>query len=223
MAMGGDNGPSVTYTTSHAAGIKVKYVRHQIWSDDPTFTPTPSGTDSPTPTDSGTPTNTPTPTDTPIFTYTPTPTYISANMLTNGDFSSGMTNWTTYESGGANANFSVQSGQLKVQVINSGTYIYDIQVFYENLLIENGKDYRLTFDARSQAARSIIAEVGESDDDFTAYGSDTIDLTTTMTTYSFDFTMTEATDSTARINLQCGLYGSTMYFDNVALYCLTAP
>lgn len=123
----------------------------------------------------------------------------------------------------ANANFSVQSGAFKIQVLTAGSAVNQIQLIYENLLIQNGKSYTLTFDARCTVARTIQVEASKGENPFDIYYSEVFNLTTTMSPFTMNFTMTQPTDEAGRICFDIGAYSGTVYIDNVVLLCNTPP
>ena len=174
------------------------------------------------------PTVIPLPTDAPtqISTQAPTPApttpVTGTELIQNGDFSNGTTGWLAgfYETAAGSA--SVSGGQYHISITNGGTALWHIQITQGGLSIQNGMTYAVSFDARADGPRTVEVRVGMSADPYTGY-SDTLvaDLTTTMSSYSFQFTMTEASDTAARIEFNCGTNSSDIYLDNVSVLDLS--
>jgi beta-glucanase (GH16 family) len=176
------------------------------------------------------------PTATPAPTSTPTPDGgggggggsepTSGNMVANGDFSGGMTGWGWYVHPAAEAYRGIKNGEIYVEIPDDGDAEYHIQVNKPNLTIVKGRDYALYFDARTDGGtRSIGAFVGMMEKDWRAFGFQTFNITSTMTRYSFTFTMSEDTQFLSQVSFQLGGPGAALlpgvYLDNIALYDLT--
>lgn len=148
----------------------------------------------------------------------------TTNILKNGDFATGLTNWSTWvdSAAGNGASITVVSGALKVIETKSDTLNYGIQASYAGLAVEAGVTYTLSFDAWADAAISIgtgICHNGSVDNDWTIpgyfYGS--ADLTTTKQNFSTDFTP-KTSDAIAVLQFNLGKNpGKTLYLDNVSL------
>jgi hypothetical protein len=95
-------------------------------------------------------------------------------------------------------------------------------------MLEQGKSYRLSFDARATVPRSIQAIVEHKGGDFTKYLQQTVPLTQDMKSYSFTFTM-PAADNGAHAVFALGAAGEPVmqthdvYFDNVSLVEVKMP
>lgn len=164
---------------------------------------------------------------------TPTPTPdgggsepTSGNLVANGDFSGGMTGWGWYLHPAAEAYRSIKNGELYVEIPDDGDAEYHIQVNKPNLTIVKGRQYALYFDARTDGGtRSIGAFVGMMEKDWRAFGFQSFNITSTMTRYSFTFTMSEDTQFLSQVSFQLGHPSASLqpgvYLDNIALYDLT--
>lgn len=165
-----------------------------------------------------------TPTPTPTATLTPTPTAVITpppnNMLTNGDFSNALTGWDAWADAQLNgaATFEVVGGQFKATITNGGTELWAVGLLQENLVIENGVEYVVTFDAKADAARTMQASVAMSKDPWAVYSKEEIiNLTTTLKPYAFSFTMGQATDNAAVLEFDMGKLTGTITMDNIVL------
>ncbi|MBN2735859.1 MAG: leucine-rich repeat domain-containing protein [Spirochaetales bacterium] len=162
--------------------------------------------------------NTPEP-ETPTPVIDPTPVTGIENVI-NGAFVDGVSAWVGgyYET--ATGSLSVTNGVLRVGITNGGTASWNVQVNQGSINIERGKNYVFSFDARSDAPRTIEANVGMISEPYTSYfASGPLSLTTTMTKYSFNFAALSS-DNSARVEFNCGIDSADLYFDNVSLITL---
>jgi hypothetical protein len=146
------------------------------------------------------------------------------NMVINGSFSDGETDWILTALLPGQATGSIQNGEYAVSITNGGNFVWDINLKQENLSIENGKNYSVSFDAYAAAPRQIAALVGKNSDPWTVYsGNENFSLTTSKQNYSYSFTMQEATDPIARLGFDVGLSTVDVFFDNITLTEVEEP
>jgi hypothetical protein len=143
----------------------------------------------------------------------------SDNILINGNFSNGETNWNLTVLGAGQATSSVQNGEYAISIAHGGNFMWDINLTQGNLPIENGKTYKVSFDAYAAAPRQIAVLVGKNSDPWTVYsGLDNfVSLTTSKQTFEYSFTMNNPTDPVARVGFDVGLSTDDVYFDNITL------
>jgi hypothetical protein len=106
-----------------------------------------------------------------------------------------------------------------------GTGVWHIQLMQTGLTIENGITYEYSFTASADAERTIEAKIGGGADvgyasysNFTGEAGEQFTITTTPTTYSSSFTMTEATNTNANFEFLLGNAGTDgVYIDDVVL------
>ncbi len=144
-------------------------------------------------------------------------------LISNGEFETDLEGWFQFMNGGEAA-FNAVDGELLVDVKSTGQLDYAIQLYQDTLEMHKGIDYKITFDARSTIDRSIEARMQINGEDYRAYISDIIDLTSEMKSYTIEFTMNDATDLAPRFALNMGTpldyEGDPMpphqiYFDNI--------
>ncbi len=133
------------------------------------------------------------------------------DLLTNGDFENGTAPWV-------GNNFSVVAGEAFISTTNAGGDPWSTQLVHGSLEFENGKEYVLTFYARAAANRQItvaIQNVGAWTDQFR---QENIDITTTMTEYTYTFNAT-SDNSNVQIGFLMAGFGSTdaIYYDDISL------
>ena len=128
---------------------------------------------------------------------------------------------------GAAATASVESGELHVTIANGGTIPADIQVsqgagISPVLVCVAGRNYRLQFDARADVDRTLTTSIWENGHDvdnsgfaYDTYCYTTYNITTTLSTYSVDFTM-PITNYHAGLAFFCGNDTTDLYIDNVS-------
>lgn len=150
-----------------------------------------------------------------------TPTPSTVNILANGDFSDGGTHWITVPdtASGGSASGGSAGGEYKVSIANTGSLAYSVQLCQGGLKLTGGKTYRLTFDAKSTAVRTIQLHILNSSN-YANYASKPVNIDGTMKSYSFDFGMSTTNDN-AILAIHLGateaLSAHDVYFDNMAL------
>ena len=150
----------------------------------------------------------------------------TGNLVSNGDFSGGMTGWGWYLAPNAMAYRSIVNGEIYVQIPDDGDATSHIQVNKPNITLVNGRQYALYFDVHSASStRNIVANVSMMENPWTTFGSQTFNITTTKQRYSFTFTMSQPTQFLSQVSFQLGDPSAKLkpgvYLDNIALYDLT--
>ncbi|MNY42727.1 Carbohydrate binding domain protein [compost metagenome] len=109
-----------------------------------------------------------------------------------------MAGWTQYFDGTGSA--QALNGELAVSLTGTGGANYSAQVDYAELKLEQGKTYKLTFQARSDIDRLIEVAVEHKGGDYTKYlPARQVALTDEMSEYSYTFTMDGTTDALAHL------------------------
>ncbi|MEZ0536449.1 carbohydrate binding domain-containing protein [Caldicellulosiruptoraceae bacterium PP1] len=145
---------------------------------------------------------------------------ISKNLITNGEVKNDLNAFGTYVGNGANAKFENEKGRIKLTINNIGTTFYSVQLS-QNLVLEKGKRYRVSFDAKSSIDRPVQVMIDNSSN-YTRYKDYTYTFGNQMKTYQFDFEM-PTTRNDARFNFCIGSVDNTqnvphtIYFDNFKL------
>ncbi len=129
--------------------------------------------------------------------------------------------WSFYagESFGGSGQAQIEAGKFKINVDQPGGPVYALQLIQTPVKIEKGTAYKLTYQAKAEAPRSMAVKVGGTADrnwaDYT--GGITDKLTTEMKTYEHIFVMQEKTDSKARVEFQLGKEQPNVWLDNIKL------
>jgi hypothetical protein len=147
------------------------------------------------------------------------------NLIANGGFDDGMTGWNFCAIHGATGKSSIVEGQLVCEIINPGG-AYDIQLFQKDLTIEKGVTYVIFYDIKSNVARTLQSAVELQVGPYTQYAcgapvdfdcNPQHNVTTTMQTFTREFTMAAETITQIRLNFNFGGVASTVTFDNISI------
>ncbi len=138
------------------------------------------------------------------------------NLVVNGDFTNnGWNVWSQNWGDAPVVTNSIVDGQYVVTTDKLGEANWAIQLFQEGLVLEAGKTYRVTFDAKADTVRFINAKLIDGNG---AENFETFELTATMETYSFDF-LYEGTSNAGKLDFELGVIGAsvagTVTFDNI--------
>ncbi|MBE0653773.1 MAG: carbohydrate binding domain-containing protein [Bacteroidales bacterium] len=140
------------------------------------------------------------------------------NLVKNPDFFDGMEGWTLTTLSSAIADGSAVQGEYTVSIGNGGGNPWDVFLGQSGLLVEQGFEYTISFDAYAGAPRRITPLVGKNSEPWTVYsGGEPVSISTTRQTYSFTFPMNEPTDPDSRLGFDTGGDEGVVYFDNILL------
>ena len=137
-------------------------------------------------------------------------------LLTNGDFENGSDSWIVGVDDSSPATVVTTNGNTYYSVnVESAGNVYDVNVSQKVALAE-GSTYTLTFDAWSDANRSIVAGIGLSGPPWTNTGAP-LDITPTRTTFSFTYSSIGFGAPDARVLFDIGGEVGLVNIDNVSL------
>jgi mannose/cellobiose epimerase-like protein (N-acyl-D-glucosamine 2-epimerase family) len=149
-------------------------------------------------------------------------------VVQNGDFSAGTANWTLGRYGGNSAG-SIDNARYKILVSQAGSAWWNVQLQQGGQLLQQGKQYRFSFDAfkgpENSGLQQVEVNIGQASGTYTSYSAfpnKLVTLTSTATRYSFLFTMNQPADANARIEFNAGLNTGSLYLDNVSLQEVTS-
>jgi hypothetical protein len=141
--------------------------------------------------------------------------------IINREFDEGNTGWELYNQNGAAStrtvdNTSQLSGKnaMRINISTATGTNWHIQFLQQNVLLETGKTYQVSFSARSTANRTIgvFTDLGASP--WTTYFSQNVNLTSAAQTFTFTYTQ-NATTSIGRLGFNLGQFNQTVWIDNV--------
>ncbi len=163
---------------------------------------------------------------------------VETELLKNGSFDSGKACYQTgnYEEGKAKFTIVPEVDDHKqvmdVDIEDIGKQDWNVQMKQSGITLEQGKKYRLTFDAKASANRVVSVSMqrdGSADNKWVTYSSGTgkYDLTSAWNTYGCEFVMESETDDNALFSVALGYLGEEVsahhvYFDNIRLVELDA-
>ncbi len=138
------------------------------------------------------------------------------NIVVNGDFAQGISDWSFDLNGSASASFSVINEEAYIDITTGGTLLSDVQLFQTGMPLIQSEKYILEFDARCAAPpRLIEVKVGQDNADYSKIGP--IQITPNSTHYRYTFTMTDPSDYDAQLMCNLGTYTNDVYLDNISL------
>ena len=145
-----------------------------------------------------------------------TGTSFDDGLLTNGDFENGSELWLVGVDDASSAPVVTDGDNTYYSVnVTSAGNSYDVNLSQKVEIIQ-GNTYTLTFDAWSDVNRSIIAGIGLSADPW-SNNTETVNITTTRTTYSLTLAATGFGATNARVIFDLGNIIGMVNIDNVSL------
>lgn len=145
------------------------------------------------------------------------------DLVVNGTFSSGTDFWTFNKWDGEGSG-RVVDGEYQLVVDAVGNNHYDIQVVQPGIKLEQGKTYRLMYEAYASSNRVLNVNIGMPEEPWTTFlssisaGESEIALTTSRQTFILDFTMQESTYENSRVEFSAASETPSVYIDNVSLF-----
>lgn len=116
--------------------------------------------------------------------------------------------WGDVNSGEASGSITSGTGKLDIHLLTSGNQSYSPHLFQEGLYFEQGRTYRLTFEANSTEARKMMINIGKAltaDPWFIKYlDSNVIDLNEELQIYTVDFQMNQETFDNGKLVFELG-------------------
>ncbi|MBQ6888283.1 MAG: carbohydrate binding domain-containing protein [Lachnospiraceae bacterium] len=138
----------------------------------------------------------------------------NGNYIVNGDFATAEAlddeeYWSFLTALGGEAVASIAGNILTIDTTNAGTVDYSVQLVQPQLPMRKGNTYKLSFDAKAAAERTMIVDVSGPDNGYIRYFNDTkLTLGTEWATYEYTFTMTGEDDANGRLEFNLGNQGS---------------
>ncbi|MBE5875919.1 MAG: glycosyl hydrolase family protein [Lachnospiraceae bacterium] len=159
-------------------------------------------------------------------------------MLVNGDFSNGLTGYEVYCHEASKTSYGVdglkEANAFCMDIENTGDMDWHIQLKQNNVTLEHGKWYQLSFDAKSSVDRRIMYALqrdGSADNDWTPYsGTQKIDVSSSYQRFSVTFRMMCETDKQTILSISMGAVDGvqltqrhTVAIDNIVLEEVEEP
>lgn len=164
-------------------------------------------------------------TGTPVDENAPKQPLSDGNHVYNGTFDQGgmdrMMFWNlsvNTEAATASASVSENTRELHVGIEDGGNHPEAVQLNQKGLNLVKGNDYKVSFKARTDEARTIQVSILNKDGSVNYSGMQTIELTSSMEEKTFDFTMVEdLSDQEAQIVFNLGGANADVYVDDVVM------
>ncbi|QIA08693.1 cellulase family glycosylhydrolase [Draconibacterium halophilum] len=145
------------------------------------------------------------------------PAVYVGTAIYSSQFDQTINDWSLSTNNGAGATLIQSSGNLAVDITTAGSEGWHIQLAKNNVALEAGKKYRLTFKAKSVDDRTATSYVGMNVSPWSSYsGYSGFSLTDTFRVYSTVFDMT-TTDNYARIVFDLGTNASDITIEYITL------
>lgn len=114
--------------------------------------------------------------------------------------------WSSWVNTGAQADAQVQytAEGIAVTVNYGGTNTWDVQGAYTGLTVELGVPYRITFDYKADVPQSTMFHLMQNYGDYKTYYGAPLESTAEIQHFEDTFTMTETTDSKAKLAFDFG-------------------
>lgn len=130
--------------------------------------------------------------------------------LINADFTNGFQGWTrdvNQTNGTGQANFvDNEDGTITANIINGSNDNWHIQLFQNNVSLQNGSIYRTTLIAKASVERKLTLEISNPATSFTRLATELISLTDEFQTFIIEFKSTVTTF--AKFSLLLGAQGN---------------
>ncbi|HEU5139657.1 MAG TPA: carbohydrate binding domain-containing protein, partial [Bacillales bacterium] len=152
------------------------------------------------------------------------------NLVYNGTFDKGpgrLIYWDVATDHGADAKASVGNAianrKLNVSIHKGGKTTDAVQVLQNNLYLQQGKTYLVSFDAKTNSKRSIEVNLTSQDGSVSYSGVNTVGIGKEMVTHRFVFVMDNDTDPNGQLQFNLGEDNKDVTLDNVYIGELTPP
>lgn len=146
----------------------------------------------------------------------PTP---DGNLVYNGHFTDELDYWEFGNFEGGSGSALWEDEEVHIQISQPGSQIWANQLIQQQMNLEEGARYRVSFKARAAEPREIMVKMGGlAPRGWAAYsGEQYISIDTEMKEYSFEFTMAEEQDVQARYEFNMGLSDADVWIDDAQL------
>ncbi len=143
----------------------------------------------------------------------------NANMVLNGDFSVGNSNWWDYKNDTGAYKVSAADKCLKIDITDPGSNPWSIGVGQGDLNLEKDTVYTVKFSIKGNLPKPVRLLLSMANAPYLTYsGTHVYTLTPDFKEYTFSFTMNHPTDAKSNIVFQVGKAGTgSVYINNVSV------
>lgn len=143
-------------------------------------------------------------------------TPVTCDNIKNGNFDAGSNNWTDYTHSSTIVSWNANNAYADFTISNGGDQNWRVQLIQNNVNIEQGVTYELRFRAKADASKAIYCKLSNEVDNV-EYAYEDFTISTVWQTYTFTFTMNNATDLSSRLNFGVGQNNIDIAFDDIEL------
>ena len=136
----------------------------------------------------------------------------ASNLVKNGGFS-GTNNWSFYAGSPMTGQLVTQDGMGKLNIQNGDGTDWKAQL-YQDVAVQQGQTYTLSFKAKATADRSLRVAIRNSKS-YADTWSKTLNLSTSVETFSYSFTASASNDQ--QLIFYAGQSGNDVFIDDVSL------
>lgn len=134
---------------------------------------------------------------------------IAQNLMKNGDFSSGMDNWTLGDYASVSKT-SVVDGEFQITITTAQPEAWGVQLMQNGISLTQNKTYLLTFDAHADVAKDIFVSVGPGTDQ-------KVTIPATKQSCTTSIVINQGSNPSARLDFNIGKTAGQLYLDNFVL------
>ncbi len=158
----------------------------------------------------------------------------SQNILSNGNFEAGTSNWSTWFDGGSgytgsfsietnDVNTGAQSGKILITAIGSAAEYHKVMLKNTGFSLQANKEYQVSFYVRcSKAGQTFQSQLHKDSSPYTLYTSKNFLSSTSWQQYTYTFT-SPTTTSDVRLAFKMGGSVANYYIDDVVLSEVSGP
>lgn len=137
-------------------------------------------------------------------------------LLKNSDFTNGYRAWDLYNHDVAKSQLDISNGQMKVNIDNTGSESWHIELYQSGINLEKGNTYTIEFEAKAEEYKKIYCAVGKTEAPYSHYIGRAYSITDTLSLYSFKFEA-DRDDNNARILFDLGYDLDNIVFNKISV------
>ncbi|MDD5571428.1 MAG: family 16 glycosylhydrolase [Bacteroidales bacterium] len=141
-------------------------------------------------------------------------------LIENGNFCNGLRRWNNiyfYNTSINKATCSIVNNGYIINITQKGTAYWHIGDQQLGFPLTNNSTYHISFDAYCETPAQMGVTIAQNHDAYSSYNDHFFNLTTTNTNYTYDYTMTNPTDTNCRLYFGAGNFLGNVYFDNISM------
>ncbi len=149
---------------------------------------------------------------------------VDCGLVQNTSFTQDTNDWSLYVHEDAAATWDIIGEEAVVDVSLGTDKKWKVELIQNNILLEQGKTYEISFEASANYAREISVNLANNENGYIGYFYAPANITTTKQTYTYQFTMTANSDPLSYFHLNVGQYNNSIVsIDNVCIEEVTCP